>query len=157
LILVRRIPGEPDLLFDTNLRCLEDADYSMRLALKGPLDFVAQPLVKLYRNDGGPHVWNAEAAVKGYEQLGAKYGRELDTRPFVRSYYEVCMARDLARLGRIRECRQRLKQALLGSRSPIRLRAWYFASLIAGATGVRAAAELLPIGPPNAAQSSFLR
>jgi glycosyltransferase involved in cell wall biosynthesis len=148
LILVRRVPGKEDPLFDSDLPCLEDMDFSMRVALRGPVDFVADPLVKVYRNDGGPHVWNAEAAVTGYERLARKWETELRQRPWVRSYYDVCMARDLAKLGRMSECRVRLRHAVEGSSSRVRVWLWFVASII-GAEGVRACARLLPIRPPE--------
>src|SRR5262245_47631675 len=125
LILVRRFPGLDDVLFDPDLPCLEDMDFSMRVALRGPLDFVADPLVTVYRNDGGPHVWNSEGAVIGYERLSRKWETELRQRPWVRSYYEVCMARDLATLGRMDECRDRLRHAVEGSSSRARVWLWY--------------------------------
>ncbi len=146
-IVVRRTPGQEDLLFDLALPPLEDLDYSIRTALRGPFDFVAEPLVRIYNDYEGPHVWNTEAAVRGYEQLGLKYARELDSRPWIRSYYDVCMARDLALLGRLAECRERLKRARDGGSSG-RLAAWYAASLL-GARGLKAAARLLPIAPPR--------
>ena len=149
LILVKRQPGQDDVLFDADLPCLEDADYSMRLALQGPLDFVPEPLVKIYRNDGGPHVWNPEAAIRGYECLARKYEKELATRPRVRSYYDICMARDLASLGRVRECRARLRKAVVASDHPVRLLVWYAASLAGGSLGVRACARVLPVHPPR--------
>jgi glycosyltransferase involved in cell wall biosynthesis len=63
---IRYLRNDQDVLFDADLTCLEDADYSMRLALRGPLDFVSEPLVKIYRNYEGPHVWNPEAPIQGY-------------------------------------------------------------------------------------------
>ncbi len=156
LILVKRWPGQEDVLFDADLPCLEDADYSMRLALRGPFDFVAEPLVKIYRNDGGPHVWNPEAAILGYERLAHKYQEELVSRPDVKSYYEVCMARDLASLGRLKECRSRLREAFGTSDRRARLLSWYAASLVAGSVGVRFSARLLPILPPEASVIAFL-
>jgi glycosyltransferase involved in cell wall biosynthesis len=150
LILVKRVAGQADVLFDEGLRCLEDADYSMRLALRGPLDFVSEALVKVNRNDGGPHVWNPEAAIQGYEGLARKYEKELVARPWVRSYYEVCMARDLASLGRVKECRA-AREALAATDTRVRVLAWYAASLVGGSFGVRACARLLPIHPPQQA------
>ncbi len=148
LILVRReLAG--DLLFDVNIRCLEDAEYGMRLAMRGAFDFVPEALVKIYRNDGGPHAWNPEAAVRGYEQLGNKYRNELSERPWVRSYYGVCMARDLARLGRMQECRERLKEAGNGgSHRPTRVLAWRVASIF-GVLAMAITSRLLPIEPPE--------
>jgi glycosyltransferase involved in cell wall biosynthesis len=148
LIVVRRQPGVKDLLFDTDLRCLEDLDYSMRLARLAQFDYVPEPLARLYRDYGGTHAWNAEAAIRGYEQLERKHERELDSRPSVRSYYYVCMAHNLAKLRRMRECRQRLRQALPGSRERLRLFSWYAAALI-GTVAVRAVARFLPIRPPK--------
>ena len=150
LILVRRVPGEDDVLFDVDMRCLEDLDYSIRHAMRGPLDFVAEPLVKVRRDDGGPHLWNAEAAITGYRQLAAKYDKELATRPWIASYYTVCIARDLARLGRMAECREHLLRALTGSSSRFRLSLWYAASMI-GAVGIKVCVRLFPILPPELA------
>jgi glycosyltransferase involved in cell wall biosynthesis len=148
LILVRRVPGRDDILFDADLPCLEDAEFSMRVALGGPVDFVAEPLVKVYRNDGGPHVWSSAAAIEGYECLARKYQEHLRSRPSVFSYYQVCMARDLARLGRMAECRRRLRQAVAGNTSRARIWLWYAAAAVIGAAGVKACDRLLPIKPP---------
>lgn len=154
LILVRRIPGQEDLLFDAEMPCLEDAEFSMRVAMRGPVDFVEEPLVTVYRNDGGPHVWNSKTAILGYERLALKYQNELRARPWVSSYYHVCMAHDLARLGRMDECRQRLHDAVVGSTSRARLWLWSAAAAAIGAIGVRACARLLPIKPPCSRASS---
>lgn len=150
LILVRREPGSADVLFDPNIHCLEDAEYGMRLAKRGAFDFVPEALVRVYRDDDGPHAWNPQAAVRGYEQLGVKYRDDLVRRPWVSSYYNVCMARDLARLGRMRECRDCLRAGRdLGSHEPVRLLAWQLASFC-GAPALRLASRLLPITPPGA-------
>lgn len=149
LILVRRQEGVADVLFDTNIRCLEDAEYGMRLAMRGAFDFVPEPLVKIYRNDGGAHAWNPEAAILGYQQLSLKYEKELSERPQIRSYYSVCVARELARLGRMRECRDHLRLAGIGSSlSRSRLIAWYTATIF-GTLGLTITSELLPIEPPE--------
>jgi glycosyltransferase involved in cell wall biosynthesis len=150
LILVRRNPGEEDVLFDVQMRCLEDLDYSIRHALRGPFDFVPEALVRVRRDDGGPHLWNAEAAIVGYRQLAAKYAQALTTRPWIESYYQVCIARDLARLGRMAECRENLRQALAGSSSRLRLGLWYAASMV-GAAGIKACVRFFPILPPELA------
>lgn len=146
-LLVRRRPGQPDALFDERLPCLEDADYVLRLAKLGSLDFVPEPLVKIYRNYGGKHVWNSEGMVAGYDRMAEKYAEELASRPSVRSYYRFCSARGLAELGRMAECRQRLRLAIADAPRPVRLRAWYAASFL-GRTGIRVARKLLPITPP---------
>jgi glycosyltransferase involved in cell wall biosynthesis len=149
LVLVRRFPGEPDLLFDESLPCLEDADYTLRLARNRPLDFVPEPLVKVYRDHGGVHVWNPEGMVAGYDRMAQKYSAELATRPWVRSYYNYYAARGLAQLGRWRECRVRLWLAMHDARPRGPLAAWYFASYL-GRRGLRLALMLFPIAPPFA-------
>jgi glycosyltransferase involved in cell wall biosynthesis len=154
LILVRRDPQRPDILFDPDLPCLEDAEFSMRVAQRGPLDFVPEPLVRVYRDDGGPHQWNSEKAIVGYQRMSAKYGRELAARPAVRSYYQVCMAFDLARLGRFAESRQQLRAALAGSAHPMRVRVWMAAVATMGGFGARACARVIPIAPPARAETS---
>jgi O-antigen biosynthesis protein len=148
LILVRRFPGEPDPVFDADLPCLEDLDFSLRLARRRPLDFVPEPLVRVYRNDGGEHAWNASAAVVGYDRLARKYAQELTQRPWVRSYYSVCAVRELSFEGPLSECRARLREAFRDSPRRFRLSAWYAASLL-GRTGLRAAARVLPVRPPR--------
>ena len=147
LVLVRRFPGEPDFLFDPSLPCLEDADYTLRLARTRPLDFVPEPLVRVYRNHGGVHVWNPAGMVAGYDRMAEKYAAELATRPWVRSYYNYYAARGLAQLGRWRECRARLWLAMRDARPHGPLAAWYFASYL-GRLGLRAAMVLFPIAPP---------
>jgi glycosyltransferase involved in cell wall biosynthesis len=149
LIVVRRMKGQPDILFDEDLPCLEDADYGLRIARDGPLDFVPEALVKVYRNDGGEHAWNAEAAVIGYERLARKYDRELRQRPWVRGYYAFCVARELASLGRWGECRARLRQARADWPGSARLRLWSLASFL-GPVGLRVASRFLPVRPPRA-------
>jgi glycosyltransferase involved in cell wall biosynthesis len=151
-LLVKRRPGEPDLLFDEHLPCLEDADYVLRLSRIGSLDFVPEPLVKIYRNHGGEHVWNSEGMVAGYDRMAEKYAAELARRPRVRSYYRFCSARGLAELGRLAECRKRLRLAIVDAPKSARLRAWYAASFL-GRPGIRVARRLLPIKPPPIAAS----
>jgi glycosyltransferase involved in cell wall biosynthesis len=148
LIMVRRRSGAADLLFDASMRCLEDADYSMRLAKLGPFDFVNEPLAKIYRDDGGEHAWNSAAAIEGYLQLGQKYRAELSSRPWVRAYYDVCMARDFARLGKASECREALQRAAAGSEQQLRLSMWRLAAVVGGPF-FRAMARLVPIDPPS--------
>lgn len=147
-VLVRRRPGEADLLFDESLPCLEDADYTLRLSRLGSLDFVPEPLVKIYRNHGGPHVWNSEGMVAGYDRMAEKYEGELAARPWVRSYYRFSSARGLAELGRMAECRQRLREAMADDPASPRLRAWYAASFL-GPVGVRVAKRLFSVHPPT--------
>jgi len=148
LVMVRRIPGEPDFVFDEELPCLEDADYGMRIARNRAMDFVAEPLVKVYRDERREHAWNAEAALRGYDLLALKYADELARRPWVRSYYAVCAARELSSLGRMAECRRRLRDAMPASESRARLVAWYCGSLL-GRVGQRVAERLLPVAPPE--------
>jgi glycosyltransferase involved in cell wall biosynthesis len=147
-LLVRRRRGEPDLLFDPNLPCLEDADYVLRLSRMGSLDFVPKPLVKIYRNYGGQHVWNSEGMVLGYDRMAEKYITELAARPWVRSYYRFCAARGLAELGRMAECRRRLRLAIADALRPARLRCWYAATFL-GRPGVRVARRFLPVPLPQ--------
>jgi glycosyltransferase involved in cell wall biosynthesis len=156
LIMVRRRDDFPDILFDPDLLPLEDLDYSMRVALTGPFDFVDEPLVKVHRDDGGPHVWNAAAAVRGYERLAAKYADYLSSRPWIGSYYDVCIARDLARLGQLGAARTRLRRAIAGSSSRLRVFLWYMGSSI-GAVGISACARILPIAPPAQTARSTAR
>ena len=154
LILVRRDPQRPDILFDPDLPCLEDAEFGMRVAQRGPFDFVAEPLVRVYRDDGGPHQWEPEKAIAGYRRMSAKYAHELAARPAVRSYYQVCMAFDLARLGRFAESRQQLTSALAGTTHPVRVMAWMAAITAMGAFGARVCARIAPIAPPARAETS---
>ncbi len=147
LVLVRRFPGEPDVLFDASLPCLEDADYTMRLARSRPLDFVPEALVKVYRNHGGDHVWNSAGMVAGYDRMASKYSAELATRPWVRSYYNFYAARGLAQLGQWRECRSRLWLAMQDARPRGPLAAWYLSSYL-GRIGLRLAVMIFPITPP---------
>lgn len=153
LILVKRFPGQADPLFDSELPCLEDLDFSLRLARDRPLDFVPEPLVKVYRNDGGEHAWNASAAVVGYDRLARKYEQELQARPWVRSYYSVCAVREMSQGGDLAECRVRLRAAMADSPQRWRLSAWYAASLL-GRTSLRAATRMFPVRPPAAAGAS---
>jgi glycosyltransferase involved in cell wall biosynthesis len=148
-LLARRFPGEPDPTFDETLPCLEDADYTLRIARSRPFDFVPEPLIKVYRNHGGVHVWNAEGMVVGYDRMARKYSAELAVRPWVRSYYNYNAARGLAQLGRWRECRERLRLARLDARARGPLTAWYVASYL-GQLGLRLAVVLFPIAPPYA-------
>jgi len=154
-IMVRRTDETKDLLFDLDLPPLEDLDFSMQLALRGPFDFVPEPLVRIYRDPARPHVWNSEAAVRGYEGLARKYALELRTRPWIRSYYQVCIARDLAALGRMPECRLRLQAAREGSPHGARLSAWFAASFL-GRRGVRLASQVLPIHAPRNGKPSTI-
>ncbi|HEY6553604.1 MAG TPA: glycosyltransferase, partial [Vicinamibacteria bacterium] len=147
LVLVRRFPGEPDILFDASLPCLEDADYTMRLARNRPLDFVPEALVRVYRNHGGDHVWNSAGMVAGYDRMASKYSAELATRPWVRSYYNFYAARGLAQMGRWRECRSRLWLAMRDAHRRGPLAAWYVASYL-GRLGLRLAVAVFPIAPP---------
>lgn len=146
-ILVRRRPGEADLLFDESLPCLEDADYTLRLSRLGSLDFVGEPLVKIYRNHGGPHVWNSEGMVAGYDRMVEKWAEELAARPRVRSYYRFSAARGLAELGCMSECRKRLRLALADDPASLQLKAWYTASFL-GRAGIRVAKKLFPVPRP---------
>jgi glycosyltransferase involved in cell wall biosynthesis len=148
LIMVRRRKDEPELLFDRELQPLEDADYSMRQALRGTFDFVPEALVRVFRDDGGQHVWNSEAAIQGYRALARKYATELSTRPWISGYYRVCVASDLARLGRLSECRASLRSAVAGNPQRARVCLWLLASLV-GAFGVKVCSRLFPIPPPQ--------
>jgi len=78
LLLVRRFPGMPDFLFDESFPCLEDAEYVLRIARQFKFDFVPKALIRVYRDDGGPHVWNPENSLKGYRLFLAKYEKEFD-------------------------------------------------------------------------------
>ena len=147
LVLVRRFPGEPDVLFDASLSCLEDADYTLRVARTRPLDFVPEALVKVYQNHGGQHVWNSAGMVAGYDRMASKYSAELAARPWVRSYYNFYAARGFAQLGRWRECRARLRLAIWDARTRGPLAAWYLASYM-GRLGLRLAVMFFPITPP---------
>jgi glycosyltransferase involved in cell wall biosynthesis len=146
-LLVRRQPGRFDLLFDESLPCLEDADYALRLARLGALDFVPEILVSIHRDHGGEHVWNAAGMVGGYDRMSEKYATELAARPVVRSYYRFCAARGLAALGRVAACRGRLRLALADAPRSWRLRFWHAASFL-GRAGLAVARRLAPIGPP---------
>jgi len=148
LIMVRRAPGTPDFLFDEQLPCLEDADYGLQIARHRTMDFVPEPLVRVYRDDARAHAWNAEAALRGYDLLASKYADELAHRPEVRSYYHVCAARQLWLLGRGAESRQRLREAWPDSPRRWRVLAWYGATFL-GRAGLRVIESTLPLTPPR--------
>ena len=148
LILVRRRPGVPDLLMDEQLPCLEDLDYALRVARCGPFGLATDTLVRVHRDHGPTNLWSPAEAIRGYDLLARKYETELATRPEVRAYYEVCTVRELALLGRLAECRSRLRRALQDSSRRFSLVAWYLTSFL-GASALRAAIRLRPIQPPS--------
>ncbi len=146
-ILVRRTPGEADQLFDTGLICLEDMDYAMRLAERGPFDYVPEPMARIYRDDGGPHLWNPETAILGYQQLERKYETVLQSRAVVRAHYYMCMARDFAALDRIAESRKAIRHAEQLAGRSLQSFLWLLGSA-GGSTGIKIAERLFPLSPP---------
>ena len=149
LLLVRRFPSSPDVLFDERFPCLEDAEYVLRLARSHPLDFVPEPLVKVHRNDGGPHLWNPVNTIEGYRLLLEKYADDIAARPRILSFYQFCIARERLRLGDRGEARRLLKAALISSPTEWRLYVWIMACGF-GRFPARVCGKLFPLGPPRA-------
>jgi glycosyltransferase involved in cell wall biosynthesis len=143
-ILVRR--SDPEVLYDEGIRCLEDAEYMLRLARKWRVDFVPKALVTLHRDDDNPHLWNAANSLEGHLQVLEKYRDEIVSRPHVHRYYCFCIARELWALGRTSECREWLDRATSTGRHS-RLRVWRAATLM-GNLGLRLCGRLLPVTPP---------
>jgi glycosyltransferase involved in cell wall biosynthesis len=144
IVLVRRDPGGNDLLFDPTFACLEDVDYLLRMARGSTFDYVPRPVITVFRGHGAPHVWNAEGAIRGYQRLLEKYRDDLADRPHVASYYHYCVARELAGLGRTREFRDRMREAVALAPRNVRLRVWQLASRL-GPLARRACHRLLPV------------
>jgi glycosyltransferase involved in cell wall biosynthesis len=143
-VLVRR--SDPDVLYDETIRCLEDAEYMLRLARRWRVDFVPRALVTLHRDDDNPHLWNAANSLEGHLQLLEKYRDDILSRPPVHRYYCVCIARELWALGRTTECREWLDRAQAVRDLP-RLRLWRAATHM-GRLGLRLCGRLLPVAPP---------
>jgi glycosyltransferase involved in cell wall biosynthesis len=147
LLLVKRSSSRQDILFDTDLPCLEDNDYVIRLSQHFSFDFVEEPLVKVYRDKLRQHVWNSENVIVGYSKLLEKYRSFLLERPTVMSYYNVCIARELLKLSRITEARNALQRAIKSCPKQTKLRIW-FLSMLFGNIGLDICSRLFPIHPP---------
>jgi hypothetical protein len=147
LLLVKRSSSSQDILFDTDLPCLEDNDYVIRLSEHVSFDFIEEPLVKVYREKVRQHVWHPENVVVGYSKLLEKYKSLLLERPTVMSYYNVCIARELLKLSRITEARNALRRAIKSCPNQAKLRIW-FLSMLFGNIGLEICSKLFPIRPP---------
>ena len=145
LILVKR--SKPDVLFDEKISCLEDMEYALRLSRRWMFDFVPKVLVRLRRDDGGPHLWNAANSVKGHQAILEKYATYFATHPRVLAYYNFCIGRDLWELHRFREARAWFSRAII-SCPRIRLRVWKYATFL-GDLGLKVCARILEITPPE--------
>ena len=152
LLLVKRFPPEPDFLFDEQFPALVERDYVLRITRSYQMDFVWEPLIKVYRDDGGPHVANPTGAAKAYSLLLGKYSSELKTRPLVRAYYYASMAKELCSLGRMAEVRKQLICAIKSNPWNLRFHFWFCASYF-GRLGIRVCLRALPIRPPQVSRS----
>lgn len=148
LLVVRRFASEPDIFFDERFPALGERDYLMRIAARRRVEFVDEPLVRVYR-DGGSHVanpWNAAGAYKLYIE---KYWDLLKDRPRVLSYYHACIAKEVAALGRMKEARHELRLALQLRGGGFRRYVWLIFAFL-GRRLFRLLLRLLPVRPPSA-------
>jgi glycosyltransferase involved in cell wall biosynthesis len=150
LLLVKRFPPKPDFLFDEEFPAMGERDYLMRIARQYTMDFVAEPLINVYRNHDTPHAANPRSAVKAYAMFLKKYACEIEARPAVRRYYQVSIARELASIDRVEEARRCLAEALTSCRRDPKLYVWFAATFL-GSPGVYACSRVFPIRPPKVA------
>ncbi len=148
LLLVKRFPTEPDIFFDEQFPAMGERDYLLRIARHHTIDFVMEPLIKVYRNYDGPHVANPSNAARAYAVFLRKYAGDIEARPGLKSFFYMCMAKELAELGQLDQARQRIADALkIDRRYPTRY-VWFAASFL-GRPGVRACSRVFGNKPPR--------
>jgi glycosyltransferase involved in cell wall biosynthesis len=148
LLLVKRFPGEPDTFFDEEFPALGERDYLMRIARHHTIDFVMEPLIKVYRNDGGPHVANPRNAARAYAVFLRKYASDIEARPGLKRFFYMCMAKELAETGQLGEARRQISAALKFDRRDPKPYVWFAASFL-GRHAMRACGRIFRNKPPR--------
>jgi glycosyltransferase involved in cell wall biosynthesis len=107
------------LLFDEDLRCIEDWDWVIRLAKKYVFEFIEEPLVTLI--DTPKSVNKSAYSVKAgaYRRIYEKHRGELKKLPFVEAKHLLSIGNNLCLAGDIRGGREYLRKSLkVGGKKP---------------------------------------
>lgn len=110
------------VLFNEKLRCIEDWDWTIRLAKQYAFEFIEEPLVTV--NDTPKSVNKSAYSVKAdaYKKIYDKYQNELEKTPHIEAKHLLSIGNNLCLSGNVREGREYLlKSFKISTKKPLTL------------------------------------